>query len=339
MGVNIAELLPKKELHLADLKNKKIAIDASNALYQFVASIRQPDGTLLMDSRGRVTSHLQGLFTRTTNLMSKGLRLCYVFDGKPPALKLKEQQERATRKLEAETKYQKAVEEENLEAMRKYSKQFSRLTKDMIQESKTLIQALGLPVIEAPSEAEAQAAFMCKTRHVWAVASQDSDSLLFGASRLLRNLTLSQKRRLPSGKHVITFLEEIELNAVLKELNITHDQLIALGILVGTDFNRGGVRGIGPRKALKLLYTYKNNFDELFSTLKTYFDWKEIFTLFKDIPITKEYELLWKKPDQEAIKKLLVDEHEFNEERVQGVLDKLTEEASPSNQKGLGDFL
>ncbi len=337
MGVNISELLPKEEIQFEDLKGKKIAIDAYNALYQFIASIRQPDGTLLMDSQGRVTSHLQGLLTRTANLMGKGIKLCYVFDGTPPVLKLKEQQDRSSRKKEAESKYNQAVEEENLEDMYKYSKQFARLNTEMIEESKELIKALGLPVIEAPSEAEAQAAFMCKKGDVWATASQDADSLLFGTPRLIRNLTLSQKRKLASGKHVLTFLELIDLPKTLKELNITPDQLIVLGILVGTDFNNKGIRGIGPKKALKKVLEEKD-FDKIFVDLKADFDWKEIYDIFKKIDVTSDYTLEWGKIDEIKIKKLLVEKHEFNEERIQSILDKLKTETKEQAQRGLGDF-
>lgn len=337
MGVNIAALLPKEEIKIEDLKGKKIAIDAYNALYQFISSIRQPDGTLLMDSQGRVTSHLQGLLTRTVNLMGQGLKICYVFDGTPPALKLKEQQKRSNRKIEAELKYEAAMEEENLEDMYKFSKQFSRLNTEMVRESKELIKALGLPVIEAPSEAEAQAAFMCRKGDVWAVASQDADGLMFGSPRLIRNLTLSQKRRLPSGKHVITFLELIDLQKTLKELELDHDQFIVMGILVGTDFNNKGIKGVGPKKALKLVKQEKD-FDNIFTDLKADFDWKEIYHLFKNIDVTETYKLEWKKVDEKKVKDLLVGEHNFNEERVQNILNKLKEETKEQAQRGLADF-
>ncbi|MFA4887810.1 MAG: flap endonuclease-1 [Candidatus Nanoarchaeia archaeon] len=335
MGVNIAALYPKEEITFEDLQGKIIAIDAYNALYQFLSSIRQPDGTQLMDSQGRITSHLQGLLSRTANLMIKGIKLCYVFDGVPPALKLKEQQRRNTLKQEASLKYDQAVEEENVDDMSKYAKQFSRLTSEMAEESKELITALGLPVIEAPSEAEAQAAHMCKRGDAWAVASQDADALLFGAPRLIRNMTLSQKRKLPSGKHVVTFLELIELKKLLAGIALNQDQLIILGILVGTDFNITGIKGIGPKKALQLLKK-EQDFDKIFSDYPTDFDWKEIYDLFKNIPVTDNYKLTWKPVDKEAVLKLLVQKHEFNEERVLSILDKIKTEEKP--QKGLGDY-
>ncbi len=199
MGIKFTGLVPRKEISFDDLRGKKIAIDASNMLYQFLSSIRQQDGTPLMDSNGNVTSHLMGIFSRLTNLMNRDIKLAVVFDGKPPLLKLKEQEEREHRKRVAEVKMQQALEEEDEEEAYKYAKQTSRLNRVMVEESKELVSALGMPVIQAPSEAEAQAAFICEKGDVWAVASSDMDCLVYGAPRMIPNLTLSQKRKLPSG--------------------------------------------------------------------------------------------------------------------------------------------
>ena len=337
MGVNIAELLPKKEIELEDLKNKKIAIDASQMLYQFLSSIRQQDGTHLMDSRGNVTSHLMGLSTRITNLMAKNINLVFIFDGKPPKLKFKEQEERALRKIKAKEKLEKATREENIQDMYKYSQQTSRLNEQIIKESKEFIKALGLPVIQSPSEADAQAAFMCERKDVYAVASSDSDALIHGSPRLIRSLTLSTKRKLSSGIYVPVKPELIELKEVLQELNLKQDQLIALAILVGTDYNPGGVKGIGPKTALKLIHEYKD-FDTLFKELKVDFSWKRIFAIYKSMAVMKNYQLNFKEPDFEKVKKILVDEHDFNKERVDKLLLKLQKEQESKKQKSLSDF-
>ena len=145
MGLKISELVPKREIKIDDLANKKIAVDASQMLYQFISSIRQPDGTPLMDSQGRVTSHLVGIFSRVSNLIMKVLKLCFVFDGKAPELKLEEQRNRASRKRAAEHKRQLALDEGDTESALKYSKQTSRLNWEMIDEAKELISAMGLP--------------------------------------------------------------------------------------------------------------------------------------------------------------------------------------------------
>ncbi len=164
MGVQITELLVKKEINLNELANKVIAVDSHLFLYQFLTTIRQRDGSLLIDSKGRVTSHLAGLFTRSTKLIEAGLKLVYVFDGEPPKLKHEERERRKKVKIEAQKKYEEAKKKEDLEEMRKYAARTTRLTPEMIEEAKKLIKALGIPVVEAPSEGEAQAAYMVKKK-------------------------------------------------------------------------------------------------------------------------------------------------------------------------------
>jgi flap endonuclease-1 len=269
--------------------------------------------------------------------MGKGIKLVYVFDGTPPDLKFKENQGRSERKLLAQEKYEEAASDDDYESMNKYSKQFVRLNKEMIEDSKKLVKALGLPVVQAPSEAEGQVAYMCKKGIVDYASSQDYDSLLFGAPQLVRNLTLSQKRKLNGGKTVFTFLELVQLQDVLKELGLTHEELIVLGILTGTDFNGKGVKGIGPKKALKLVKGCKD-FDKMFSELNVDFDWKEVYNVFDKLPVDKNVKVKWENIDRVAIKELLVDKHEFNEERVNSMIDKYLAENKNANQKGLGDF-
>jgi len=341
MGINLTDIIPRKEIDFKDLKGKIIAIDAFNALYQFLSSIRGYDGSPLKDNNGKITSHLQGLFSRTLNLMGKGIKPIYVFDGEPPELKFKEIRQRSERKIEAKQKYNDAIDEENIDDMYKYSKQFVRLDYEMIEDSKKLISAMGLPVVQAKSEAEGQTAFMCKQKDVDYSASQDYDSLLFGAPKLLRNLTLSQKRKTSSGKIVYTFIEEITLKDVLKELDITQEQLIVLGILVGTDFNQGGIKGIGPKKALKLVKEHKTekDFERMFEELNAPFEWKKIYKIFNDLPVEKKYKIEWKELDEEKIKEILVKEHDFSEERIQNSIEKYKELNKERNQKGLSEFI
>lgn len=335
MGLKISELIPRGDIKFEDLANKKIAVDASQMLYQFLSSIRQPDGTPLMDSHGRVTSHLVGIFSRVSNLINKDIRLCFVFDGKPPELKLEEQESRSSRKKIADEKRQLALEEGDIDSALKYSKQSSRLNWEMVREAKELISAMGLPVVQAPSEAEAQASFMCRKGDVWAVASSDHDCLVYGAPRLLMNLTLSSKRKLASGSYVWIVPTLIELDDVLDTLEINGEQLLALAILSGTDFNVGGIKGIGPKNALKLVKELKTA-EKVFAKVKPDFDWKKVYNIFKKMPTTDDYSLKWGKVDEGKIRKLLVGEHDFSEDRVNKTLEKLRNEGK--SQKGLGDF-
>ncbi len=321
MGVKISSLVDKRDLKWEELKGKTVAVDASNVIFQFISSIRQRDGTLLMDNNGDVTSHLVGMFSRVPNLMQKGIKPVFVFDGKAPELKRKTHEIRRERKEKAKEKYMEAAVLEDEEGMGKYSRQFARVNKEMFEESKVLLKALGLPVVQALSEAEAQCAYMAKKKVVWGSASQDYDSLLFGAPRLLLNLTLSQKRRIVGGKTVFISPYIIDLKEILEKLELNQDELIVLGVLVGTDFNPGGVKGIGPKKALKLVQSGKK-FDAIFSELETNFNWKEIFDTFKNIPV-EDVSLKFGEVDEEKVKELLVEKHDFALSRVESTLDKL----------------
>ena len=335
MGLNISNIIPKKEISWEELKNKKIAVDTSQVLYQFLSSIRQPDGTPLIDSNNNVTSHLMGISTRIPNLIEKGIKPIFVFDGKPPILKLHEKESREHRKQLAEKKLEEAKEEGDEELMLRYSKQTIRLTLDMSKEARELIDAFGLPTIQAPSEAEAQCSFMAEKGDVYAVASTDYDSLLYSAPKVIRNLTTSPRRKLPTGVYSTINPEMMELKEILKELKINQDQLIILAILTGTDYNNGGVKGIGPKTALKLVQKHKS-FDNLFKELKPDFNWKQIYAVFKSMPIMKNYQIKFKDVNEEKIIKILVDKHDFNQERVEKMLSRFRKK--PKEQKGLGDF-
>jgi flap endonuclease-1 len=341
MGLQIGEIVPRQEITLRDLNGKIVAVDAFNTIYQFLSTIRQPDGTPLMDSKHRITSHLSGLFYRNVNLLTQGMKLIYVFDGKAPELKGKTQESREFAKEEARKKYEAARKEENIEAMAKYAKQTTQLTEEMLRESKVLLDTLGIPVIQAPSEGEAQAAYICRAEeNVYAVASQDYDSLLFGAPKLVQNLTLARKRRLASGAFVPIQPELIELQKVLNGLQLTHEQLISLGILVGTDYNPGGIKGIGPKKALIMVKQYKQP-TLIFNHVETQlheqgieveFDWQQIFSLFKNPEVTKQYSIKFKKPNLNEAEKLLCKEHDFSGERVENAFEKLEKQQAAAKQ-------
>lgn len=327
MGVSLRELVSPVRLSLNELGGRAIAIDGYNALYQFLAIIRQPDGSLLMDSQGRVTSHLSGVFYRTANLLEAGVKPAYVFDGKPPELKAVEIQRRAEAKREAAKEYKAALERGDMVTARKVAQATSKLTREMVDQARQVLEAMGVPCIQAPSEGEAQAAFMNKKGDVWAAVSQDYDALLFGAPRLVRNLTISGRRKLP-GKPVYIDLEPevVRLEDVLKDLKIAREQLIDIGILLGTDFNPEGFRGIGPKKAYKIIQEY--------GTLKKALEAKRvegdptldvdaIAEIFLKPQTTADYHLRWVEVDGGKVKELLVEQFDFSHERIDAVLARL----------------
>jgi len=341
VGLQFKELVVKKEISISDLKGKVLAVDAMNMLYQFLTTIRSPDGSLLTDSKGRVTSHLIGLFSRTTVLMEHGLKLVFVFDGKPPEIKQKTWEKRTAIKKEAFLKLKEAEEEGDVESMRKFAARTAVLTKEMREDAKEVIKALGLPMVQAPSEGEAQTAHMVKNGDAYASVSQDYDNLIFGCPLLVRNLSIEGRRK-KAGKFAYQKVnpELISLKEVLENLGLNLDQLIVLAISVGTDYNPGGVKGIGPKTGLKLLKEHGQNFEKLFEQVewkKHYpdLDWRKIFDTIKKIPVTDNYKLEWKKVDEKKLLYLLVEEHDFGEERVRTKLEKLKETQKEMEQKGL----
>ncbi len=317
MGLKLSGLVTRSMISLERLRGKAIAVDAPQMLYQFLSSIRQRDGTLLTDAEGNITSHLMGFSTRIPNIMSAGVKLCFVFDGKPPELKRGIQQTRAERKIVAERKLEEARLRKDTGLMLRYSKQTARLTKDMLEESKELLMAFGLPVVQAPSEAEAQASFMCRKGAVWTVASNDYDCLLYGATRILLNLSADRD------------IELIEYDTVLEGLGIDHQQLLALAILIGTDYNPKGVHGIGPKRALEIVRKERTAEKILGGRVE---NWRGIVETIEHMPVTEDYRLRWSNPDEEMIKKILLG-HDFSMERV----NKIVEKAKPK-QHSISDF-
>jgi flap endonuclease-1 len=325
----------KTTVSLESLGGKCIAIDAYNALYQFLAIIRQPDGTPLKDRTGRITSHLSGLLYRTSNLVEMGIKVVYVFDGVPPTLKEVEIKRRARVKEEAVVKYEKALQEGKIEEARTYAQMTSKLKDYMRDDAKHLLELLGIPWIQAPSEGEAQAAHLAKKHSADFCASQDYDSLLFGAPQLVRNVTISGRRKLPRKNVYIEVVPEVvELNKVLSELGITQEQLVDVGILVGTDFNPEGVKGIGPKTALQII-KLNGSIEKALPTLKDAsfpVEPAKIREIFLHPEVTDNYHLTWKNPNVDGVIEFMCGERDFDQDRVTKALEKMN--AGIKKQKG-----
>jgi flap endonuclease-1 len=344
LGIQLKDLMIKKEIDMNYLEGKKVAVDAYNIMYQFLSSIRQYDGTPLMDSDGNITSHLSGLFYRNINLLEAGIKPIFVFDGKPPEFKVTTLDERKERKVIAKEKMENALKHGSFEDARKYAQQVSRLTKEMVEEGKELLEAMGIPVIQAPSEGEAQASYLAKENIVYGVVSQDADCLLFGAPNLIRNLSVTGKRKIP-GKNIYVPIspEIIELKQMLKELEITREQLILMGILIGTDFNNG-IKGVGPKTALKIVKDY-TDLDKIVKLVEEKYDYVfeedpyKIYDFFINPPLTKEYEIKFKSPNKEKLIEILNEKHDFEEDRIENALAKLSKNIeTKAKQKGLFEF-
>jgi flap endonuclease-1 len=343
MGINISDIVKSRELETTALMGRTIVIDAYNWTYQFLSIIRDRfTGEPLRDSKGNITSHLSGLLYRTSRLLEAGITPVYVWDGKPPDLKLAEIEKRIAGREAAKELWKEALKKGDIEKVRTYAQQAVRLTKDMVEEGKKLLNYMGVSCVQAPSEGEAQCAHMCKKGQAWATASQDFDSLAFGSPRLVRNLSITGKRKVPRKeqyvdvKPVMLILEE-----VLSELGITQEQLVILGILIGTDYNQGGIKGIGPKKALDLVKKEKT-FEAVMKAVEGRWEHEadpgKIFEFFKS-PKVEDIEISKEKLQPDKLKELMVGEHEFSEERMQKVIDKLSGAAEGQKQTGLGKFL
>lgn len=340
MGVDLGDLVESRDIELSDLNDRKLAVDAMNTIYQFLSIIRQRDGTPLKDSEGNVTSHLSGLFYRNIGLIENGIEPVYVFDGAQPDLKEKESSKRRKKREEAREEWKRLKEEGKISEAYSKATQSSRLTGDMIAESKKLLEAMGISTVQAPSEGEAQAAEMASREDFYAVGSQDWDCLLFGAERMVKNLTQRNTRRTSGGGRKEISTEVIEMESVLEDLGISREKLVWMGILIGTDFNPKGVHGIGPKTGLKLVKKYES-FEALLDDDKVEWesdnDPEEIRSFLMDPPV-KDVENLEKDLDREKVRSILVDDHGFSEDRVASGLDDL-EDALESRQSALRSFM
>ncbi|HUT07184.1 MAG TPA: flap endonuclease-1 [Nitrosopumilaceae archaeon] len=334
MGLNLKPLVIREKTKLEYFSNKVIAIDAYNAIYQFLASIRGPDGLQLTDNEGRITSHLSGLLYRNINFLSLGIKPVWVFDGKPPSLKTAEIERRRQIKKDATVKYEKAIASGEMEEARKYAQQTTSMKDGMVKESKQLLACFGIPYIDAPSEGEATAAHLTNTGQAYASASQDFDSVLLGAKRLIRNFTNSGRRKIPNRNTYIEIEPEIiETAKTLESLQVTKEQLVDIGILIGTDFNPNGFERVGPKTALKMIKQHSRLEDipQIQEQLQK-IDYEQIRKIFLEPDVANVDEIIFEKVDYEGISNYLVKERSFSEDRIQSSLNRLKKAIEKKSQ-------
>ena len=352
MAVDLGKLVAeaKETIELGDISGKTLAIDAYNTIYQFLSIIRQPDGSPLVDSKGRVTSHLSGIIYRTASLLEYGITPIYVFDGMPPLLKRRTLEARANRRAQATEEWRRAKEMGQMEEARRHAMASTRINAEIIASSKELLGYLGIPFLQAPGEGEAQAAAMAKEGLVYASASQDYDSFLFGAGIVIRNLTISGRRKLPmKNVYVEVKPERIELDRLLGRLGIGQRQLIMLGILVGTDFNMG-VDRVGPKTALKIVKEhdtpekmeryvtekYGMNFDPGINEVLDVFENPDVEHMTED-KFSKRVRA--RNVDVDGVMKFMCDEHGFSEDRIAKAVEKFGVFGNSKKQQGINRWM
>ena len=313
MGVKLKDIVEPKEISFKDLEGRVLSIDAFNTLYQFLSTIRQRDGHPLQDENGNITSHLSGILYRNSSMVEKGIKPIYVFDGISNELKNETQLKRRQIREESEKIYKEALKKGETEKARKYAMRSSKLSPEIIASAKKLLTLMGIPYVDAKGEGEAQAAYLVAKGDAYAVASQDYDCLLFGAKRVVRNLAINSN---------LGNIEYYELKNVLAQLNVTREELIDMGILIGTDFSQG-LKGVGAKTALKLAHNGKlqEKINEL--QKESDHDIEEVRNLFLNHDINTDYKIKWEKPDKEGLIEFLSYEHGFSQERVIKASDKL----------------
>jgi flap endonuclease-1 len=334
MGLDLKPLLIRDKTKLESFTNKIVAIDAYNAIYQFLATIRGPDGLNLTDAHGHVTSHLTGLFYRNINFLSLGIKPIYVFDGKSPSLKSAEIEHRRQIKKDAAIKYEKAISEGNMEDARKYAQQTTSMKDGMVEDSKHFLELFGIPYIQAPSEGEATAALLTTTGHADVAASQDFDSILFGAKKLVRNFTTSGRRKLPNRNTYIDIEPEIiDYKKNLDVLGVTQEQLVDVGILIGTDFNPDGFQRVGPKTAIKMIKKHGRleDIEQIKEELKQ-IDYDAIRKIFLEPETTKIDKIEFGQIRYDDIANYLSNERSFSRDRVDSSLNRLKKNLEKKSQ-------
>ncbi|MHB8361202.1 MAG: flap endonuclease-1 [Thermoplasmataceae archaeon] len=338
MGVNIADIVVKHETKISDFSGSVVSVDAFNIIYQFLSSIRQNDGSPLTDLNGNVTSHLSGLFYKTISLINEGIKPVFVFDGKPSILKQRTISERRLLKEKAKINLEEAIERGDLEKAAKLRRTINYVTPEIVNESKQLLQFMGIPYVQAISEGELQASIMNKNGMVQAVISQDYDCLLFGARKVLRNFTLYGRRRISSRNIYISINPEyIDLQETLQSLGINRETLVDVGILIGTDFNEGLPR-VGAKTALSLMRKHGSIEEILKIKNETIPNLDEIRNLFLNPDFVEAPNIKFEHPDRELILKFLCDEHDFSSDRISKYIDDLELQIRKGNQANLDTF-
>ncbi|KAG2440013.1 hypothetical protein HXX76_004130 [Chlamydomonas incerta] len=307
-------------------------------IYQFMVVVGRQGDQLLTNEAGEITSHLQGMFFRTAKMLEAGIKPVYVFDGKPPQLKQDQLAQRTERRADANEALEKAKEAGDQEAIEKYSKRSVRVTREHNDECKRLLRLMGVPVVEAPTEAEAQCAEMAKTGLVYGLATEDMDALTFGAPRVIRHLMAPSSQNVP--------VQEFDREVALRELGLDDDQFIDLCILMGCDYC-GTIRGIGAVRALQMIKKHGSiegmlkELDASKYPVPDPFPHKESHEFFKNPEVTPSADIppmKWTAPDEEGLVQFLVNEKQFNEQRVRNAVGRIKANKTKANQGRLESF-
>ena len=321
----LTPILKREPTSLKALKGRSFAIDASIEIHRFLALIRKPDGSLFTDESGRVTSHLIGLLTWTSRLITDySMRPVFVFDGPPNVLKRRTLEARRIARQKAESEYSEAVAAGNLPKAWSKAVMTGRVTRDVLADAKRLLTLMGVSWLDALEDAEAQASFMAARGAVWAAASKDYDSLLYGSPILARYLSIAGQEFLPAQHRMRRLVPElVNLSENLHILGISREQLVDLAILIGTDFNEG-VMGVGPKKALSLIRKY-DSLERVPGSIRAKLPTgvENVRDIFLHPRIVETFSIESSRPDRDGLIGFLAQERAFSEDRVSKAAEKL----------------
>lgn len=327
MGCNLRDLATPENIDLATLSGQRVGIDAFLTAFQFLTTMRdrspQGDGGPLRSNDGKIVSHLMGFLNRTTTLLSLGIKPVYIFDGQSPELKRDELEIRRARRAEAERVHQEAIAAGDFALAQKMAPRIMYYSQEMVDETKKLLDLLGVPWVVAAAEGEGQAAVMAAKGQLDVVATQDWDALLYGTPRLVRNLMSDGTRQHGRTVHA----QMIHLGTMLDTHELSREQLIDLAIMIGTDFHPG-IKGIGPKTGIKLiksLGTIEAICQEKDKDVPERLD--EIREIFHHHPAVEveDDDLLPGSVDVKGLTQFLQVERQFSQRRMDNAFDKLRE--------------
>jgi flap endonuclease-1 len=293
-NASLRDIAVIEDMTFDSLGRSIVAVDAHNWLYRYLTTtVRFTNSNAYTTGDGKEVANLIGTVRGLPKFFEHDLVPVFVFDGGVTDLKSEEVEERREQRERYEEQLETAREEGDATEIALLESRTQRLT-DVIQETtRELLELLGVPIVEAPAEGEAQAAYMARTGSVDYVGSEDYDTLLLGAPLTIRQLTSSGDP------------ECMDFEATLKKHDITWEQLVDIGILCGTDFNEG-ISGIGPKTAVKRIEQY----GDLWSVLDAEDEYIEhadlIRELFLNPDVTDDYEFETEiSPDIEAAREYI----------------------------------
>jgi flap endonuclease-1 len=313
-NADLRQLAAIEDVTFEEIAGSVVAVDAHNWLYRYLTTtVKFTADEAYTTSGGDEVANLVGIVQGLPKFFEHDLTPVFVFDGGVTDLKEDEVERRRDEREKAEERLAEARERGDAVDAARLEARTQRLTDVIQQTSRGLLRRLGVPVVEAPAEGEAQAAHMARRGDVDYVGSEDYDTLLFGAPYTLRQLTSKGDP------------ERMGLQETLDKHDITWEQLVDMAILIGTDFNEG-VSGIGPKTSLKAVREHGDLWGVLEARGEAVSNADRIRELFVNPPVTDDYDVSASiEPDVPAARAYVTEEWEIPAEEVARGFERIEE--------------